>query len=208
MRSALKKAHHYRKRLDRSLATLKRKSFTLIELLIVIAILGILAAAVLVAINPGKRMKQATDSKRKNDLSQLVNALNSYLATKGQYPGTGLIGSDQQCWINSTPGNPPVDCNTTNFLYSLISNGDIKKLPYDPGKNGYIGGGGSIFSPTCGNAQLYLYNSPSPDSFILMGVLEAEGSENCQPSCVAEISGYYWAFHFCYNSSVGKFIGI
>jgi len=33
--------------------------FTLIELLIVIAILGILAAAVLVAINPAKRTRQA-----------------------------------------------------------------------------------------------------------------------------------------------------
>ena len=42
--------------------------FTLIELLIVIAILGILAAAVLVAANPGKRTKQARDAARKNDI--------------------------------------------------------------------------------------------------------------------------------------------
>ena len=38
------------------------KGFTLIELPIVIAILGILAAAVLVAIDPGKRTRQAQEA--------------------------------------------------------------------------------------------------------------------------------------------------
>lgn len=36
-----------------------QKSFTLIELLIVIAIIAIIAGAVLVAINPAKRLAQA-----------------------------------------------------------------------------------------------------------------------------------------------------
>ena len=52
--------------------------FTLIELLIVIAILGILAAAVLVAINPQKRTRQARDAGRKNDIGSLATELQAY----------------------------------------------------------------------------------------------------------------------------------
>lgn len=55
-------------------ANLKR-SFTLIELLIIIAILGILAAAVLVAINPGKRMAQAKVSGALRFAKQIENSL-------------------------------------------------------------------------------------------------------------------------------------
>jgi len=64
-----------------------QNSFTLIELLIVIAILGILAAAVLVTVNPSKRAAQARDAQRKNDISAIANALIGYYALIGVYPG-------------------------------------------------------------------------------------------------------------------------
>ena len=47
------------------------RGFTLIELLIVIAILGILAAAVLVAVNPKKRQDQAKDANIKADVGSI-----------------------------------------------------------------------------------------------------------------------------------------
>lgn len=69
------------------------KGFTLIELLIVIAILGILAAGVLVAINPVKRINQAKDSTIKSDIGQISGAMQTYFTTKGttgvaSYPTT------------------------------------------------------------------------------------------------------------------------
>lgn len=87
--------------------------FTLIELLIVIAILGILAAAVLVAVNPAKRQKQARDSARKNDIGQLATALQAYYTTPGQGQYLGTSGS---------PGG----------LSALTSTGDLKQVPTDP----------------------------------------------------------------------------
>ncbi|MEX2054503.1 MAG: type II secretion system protein [Candidatus Colwellbacteria bacterium] len=55
--------------------------FTLVELLIVIAILGILAAAVVVVLNPAELLEQARDSQRLQDLASVNSALSLYVAS-------------------------------------------------------------------------------------------------------------------------------
>ncbi|MDE2144961.1 MAG: type II secretion system protein, partial [Patescibacteria group bacterium] len=47
----------------------ERSSFTLIELLIVIAIIGILASALVLVLNPAQLLSQSRDSRRTQDLS-------------------------------------------------------------------------------------------------------------------------------------------
>ena len=65
--------------------------FTLVELLIVMVIIGILAAATIVAINPVRNINQAKDSNVKTDISQIVHALKAYLTTnEGKYPDVGI----------------------------------------------------------------------------------------------------------------------
>ena len=59
-----------------------KKSFTLIELLIVIAILALLMSIVIIAINPAELLKQTRDSKRVSSLKSLNNALNIFQATR------------------------------------------------------------------------------------------------------------------------------
>jgi len=51
-------------------------SFTLVELLIVIAILAILASAIVIVINPGEILANSRDSVRIRDLSNLNRAIN------------------------------------------------------------------------------------------------------------------------------------
>ncbi|MGB9591789.1 MAG: type II secretion system protein [Candidatus Kryptoniota bacterium] len=67
----------------RSAAT---KGFTMIELLIVIAVLGILAVAVLSAINPIEQINRGRDTSSKSDAEQLLSAIDRYNASRGLWP--------------------------------------------------------------------------------------------------------------------------
>ena len=105
------------------------KGFTLIELLIVIAILGILAAAVLVAINPGKRTRQAQDAKRKNDVGALATEVQGYYTSPGQgsYP-SALEVLVTQSYLKQMPSDPTVagstygyDINTTTTEAAIFA---------------------------------------------------------------------------------------
>ncbi len=60
--------------------------FTMIELLIVITILGILATAVLSAINPLEQINRGRDTGTQSDAEQLINAVDRYNAFQGFYP--------------------------------------------------------------------------------------------------------------------------
>ena len=59
-----------------------RAGFTLVELLVVIAIVGVLAGVIIAAINPTQRVKEARDAPRKNDISQIAIALQTYYVEK------------------------------------------------------------------------------------------------------------------------------
>lgn len=64
----------------------KTAGFTMIELLIVIAILGILAVAVLSAINPVEQINRGRDTGSRSDAEQLISAIDRYNAFQGFYP--------------------------------------------------------------------------------------------------------------------------
>lgn len=68
-----------------------KKGFTLLELLIVIAILAILATTVFLVLNPVEYLRQARDSQRMNDLDSLRSSLNLYV-------------------VNSTSSTPLASC--------------------------------------------------------------------------------------------------
>lgn len=72
--------------------------FTLVELLIVIALLGILAAAVLAAINPIEQANRARDTRLKSDSSQLLAAIDRYFASQSEMP-----------WATPTDPAPALD---------------------------------------------------------------------------------------------------
>lgn len=64
------------------------KGFTLVELLIVIALLGVIATIVIAAINPIEQANRASDSGMKADASGLVSALQRYYTGHNDYPWT------------------------------------------------------------------------------------------------------------------------
>ena len=100
--------------------------FTLIELLIVMAILGVLAVVVLVAINPVQQLARTRDAGRKSGVAQLGRALEAYYTSHGgrylsaSNCGTGSPATLREDWMNclkesgelSTPA-PSISYNTT-----------------------------------------------------------------------------------------------
>jgi len=54
--------------------------FTLIEVLVVIGIIAVLAAVVLVAVNPSRQFKLARDSQRTSNVNALLNAIHQNMA--------------------------------------------------------------------------------------------------------------------------------
>ncbi|MFA5099189.1 MAG: type II secretion system protein, partial [Candidatus Paceibacterota bacterium] len=63
-------------------------SFTLIELVIVIAVLAILSAVVIITINPAEQMKSARDSRRAEELTTINKAISLYVADGGSSLGS------------------------------------------------------------------------------------------------------------------------
>jgi prepilin-type N-terminal cleavage/methylation domain-containing protein len=58
----------------------RAKGFTLIEILVVIGLIAVLAAIVLIAINPGRQFAQARNSQRESNVNTILNAIGQRLA--------------------------------------------------------------------------------------------------------------------------------
>lgn len=65
---------------------MKSKGFTLVELLIVIALIAILSVAVLATINPIEQSNKARDAKFKNDAAEVLTAYERYYTSQASYP--------------------------------------------------------------------------------------------------------------------------
>ena len=84
--------------------TNQNKGFTLLEILLVIAAIGILAAIVLVAINPNRQIEAARQAKRRSDINTITKAIQQYsIDNNGQYPAEIETGAKAICQIGNTP---------------------------------------------------------------------------------------------------------
>jgi len=74
----------------------KRGGFTLLELLIVIAILAILSVALVIVLNPAETLKKARDAQRISDLSTLKTAIGLYMTSVSPVY-LGALASNATC---------------------------------------------------------------------------------------------------------------
>lgn len=102
----------------------ERRGFTLIELIIVIAIIAIIVAAVFVAMDPVRRLNTSRNSTRRTDITAIAQALNLYSTDSA----TTLSGLDAVTTSWQMLGSGGAACNAglratictnqTNFLDS------------------------------------------------------------------------------------------
>jgi prepilin-type N-terminal cleavage/methylation domain-containing protein len=95
-----------------------QRGFTLIELLIVIGIIGVLAAAILVALNPLEQFARGRDAGRVTMVDQLGKTIQSYsTAQNAVFPPPGIT-----------------------WLTTLQTASELKAVPNNPTSTGYVVG--------------------------------------------------------------------
>jgi len=72
--------------MKRQKAYLRRQGFTLVELLIVIALLGALAIGLIGALDPFEQLKKGTDTGTRDLVNQVQTAVLRYFATTNKFP--------------------------------------------------------------------------------------------------------------------------
>lgn len=107
-----------------------KKGFTLVELLISIAILSILAIGTMYVINPLGQIAKAKDGVRLNDLSHIKTALNMYYNDHNNFPATLTFGSklsdNNTVYASIIPQDSNLDTpyvyqtNSTNSQWAII----------------------------------------------------------------------------------------
>ena len=103
------------------------QGFTLLEILLVVAIIAILAGIVILAINPGKQLADARNVQRSADVNTISNAVYQYaIDNNGALPGTITSDSTSICQTGFT-------CTFAIDLSVLTDNATyLVAIPIDP----------------------------------------------------------------------------
>ncbi len=97
-----------------------RRGFTLLEILLVIATIGILAAIVLVAINPTRQINQARQAAVNSEKNALEKALQQSIIDTGSYPGSVIETQREICKTGSEQTGGATDCSGKADLRDLV----------------------------------------------------------------------------------------
>ena len=115
---------------------IKKRGFTLIEILVVIGLIAILAAIVLIAINPSRQFAQARNSQRVSNVEAILNAVGQNLAdNKGVFTCAGVAYAISATAVdikNGATNGDVANCLVPTYMASM---------PIDPV--------GTTTAPTC-----------------------------------------------------------
>lgn len=140
---------------------MKKQGFTLIELIIVIAVIALLAAAVFVAVDPAKRIGEAQDAQRWADVTAIADAIEQYVVdNSGTFPtSTASFSSNGTTAYAVTPYGSVSPISTKCQNKTITTTGGMNlgalvgaylpTIPADP----------SISTPTTTSEYYFIRNS-------------------------------------------------
>ncbi len=133
-----------------------QKGFTLIEILVAIALIAILSAITIVAINPAKHFAESRDAQRSSDAAQILSAVTQYTGEQGH------ALSDFGTITNCSSGSDAIGSGGGNIdLDSLLVDEYIVAIPTDPGGGTESDTGYTICQTTSGRVEI---SAPSAET--------------------------------------------
>ncbi len=116
-----------------------KKGFTLVELIIVIAIIAILAGAIFVAIDPARRLHEARNARRSGDIATILDSIKKYQADNegAHYSTINSLAFDTYYQIGTAASACAITCGLNNTNGSCVNLADIgtnylADIPRDP----------------------------------------------------------------------------
>jgi type IV pilus assembly protein PilA len=159
----------------------ERKGFTLIEILIVVAIIAILASIVLVGLGPTQQ--SGRDARRLSDLHEVQNGIELYYNACGYYPGTD---SKTPCtgYAAVTPTGGSAYVTLASILTGFGTLG-VNSVPDDPTAGQHYTysaipttGSSYVLSAKLENANNSVFNSYTPPANA-PAATDGDGAEPC-----------------------------
>lgn len=108
------------------------KGFTLIEILVVVALIAILTAITFIAINPAKNFADTRNAQRSSDVAQILNAITQYTSDQNT-----SLSSLETAVSGTVPVCPTyVEIGTAGFNLGLAAGPIVDEfivgIPFDP----------------------------------------------------------------------------
>jgi len=107
----------------------RRRGFTLIEILVVLGIISVLLSVLYVSFDSSRR--SARDSERQVELTKLQLAIETYKSQNGQFPAAGCGSAGE--WVGNGPSTAAdfVNCNSSSgWIVGMVPE-YIAELPAD-----------------------------------------------------------------------------
>ena len=179
-----------------------KQAFTLIELIIVIAIIALLAAAVFVAVDPAKRIGEARDAQRWKDITALAKAVETYTADNADLPSdlsTTTIGYGDKVVLCDSASTLTCDDQTRTCLE--VDDTDfvgvyIGDLPVDPSKSDASDTGYYLSRTEGGTITVGVCDPYTSDTVEVASAIPSTFSVSCD--------GWYYKGYCWYMGSVAS----
>ncbi|MEI7424772.1 MAG: type II secretion system protein, partial [Candidatus Staskawiczbacteria bacterium] len=150
----------------------QQKGFTLLEILLVIALIAILAGIVIVAINPAKQLADGRNTQRRSDVNAVIDAIYQYsIKNNGDIPGVDAVTATSQVIGTSATGcdtAASITCAGATTvaaclnLTSSLAPDYIVSIPKDPS--------------TGSDAKTFYYINKNANGRVTVGSCSAENS--------------------------------